>query len=57
MTLEASHTSPEFSKPVEEKLSKAQKAIIERVIAILDTDPKLKEALNKALEASFADIV
>jgi hypothetical protein len=42
---------------VKEVLSKAQKAVLDRVVTILDNDPKLKERLNKAFEKNFQDII
>ena len=52
-----SHETSDFSQPVKEVLSKAQKAVLDRVVTILDNDPKLKERLNKAFEKNFQDII
>ena len=47
----------EFQTPAQEVLSKAQKAVLERIMTILDSDPKLKDDLNKKFEKNFQDII
>ena len=57
MSLNSLGSSAEFSQPVKETLSKAQKAVIDRVLSILEQDPTLKVNLNKAFEKNLQDIV
>ena len=57
MSLNSLGSSAEFSQPVKETLTKAQKAVIDRVLSILEQDPTLKEKLNKAFEQNLQDIV
>jgi hypothetical protein len=49
--------SSEFSNPVQEVLSKTQKAVLDRVMAILEHDPKLNAVLTEKFQKNFLDIV
>lgn len=57
MSLNSHEASSDFLNPVTESLTKAQKAVLDRVIAILDQDPALREKLNQAFEENFQSIV
>ncbi len=49
--------SSEFSTPVQETLTKAQEAVLKRVIEILEKDPELNKEVSKAFKQNFMDIV
>lgn len=57
MGLNAPDSSSEFSQPVQEALSKTQKAVLDRVIGILEHDPKLNAALTEKFQRNFQEIV
>ncbi len=57
MSLNSPSSSAEFSQPVTETLTKAQKAVIDRVLSILERDPTLKANINKIFEKNLQDIV
>ena len=46
MGLNSFDSSSEFSQPVQEVLSKTKKAVLDRVVAILEHDPKLNAVLE-----------
>lgn len=50
-------TSREFSEPVKETLSKAQKAIVDRVTLILETNPELNKKVSATFKKNFLDVV
>lgn len=57
MSLNTPDTSREFSEPVKETLSKAQKAVIDRVTLILEADPKLNAEITEKFKSNFLEIV
>ncbi len=57
MGLNSFDSSSEFSQPVQEVLSKTQKAVLDRVVAILEHDPKLNAVLTGKFKQNFLEIV
>ena len=57
MGLNSFDSSSEFSQPVQEVLSKTKKAVLDRVVAILEHDPKLNAVLTGKFKQNFLEIV
>jgi hypothetical protein len=57
MSLNIPDTSHEFSEPVKETLTKAQKNVIDRVVLILESDPELNRKVSGKFEENLISIV
>jgi hypothetical protein len=56
MSLNTPGTSHEFSKPIQETLTKAQKNVIDRVVLILESDPELNKKVSEKFQKNLLDI-
>jgi hypothetical protein len=57
MSLNSPKTSQEFSEPVRDTLTKAQKAVVDRVTLILDTNPELNKKVSESFKKNFLEVV
>ena len=57
MSLNSPDTSLEFSEPVKDTLTKAQKNVIDRVVLILGSDPELNRKVSEKFEKNLLSIV